>query len=152
MVNIGHKTTSERQAKAQGVIYMEATTLERIQQGQVHKGNVLEVARLAGLMAVKKTADLIPLCHPVMLTHAQVTFECQTTPPSILCQVMAHTQGQTGVEMEALLGVQIALLTIYDMCKAIDRGMTLSHIQLLTKEGGKSGRWVHPNPYAPTSC
>jgi cyclic pyranopterin phosphate synthase len=110
--------------------------------GNHRKGDVLGIARVAGIMACKRTADLIPLCHPIPLTHVSVQLEAQPEQHRIRCEVKAETQGVTGVEMEALTGVQVALLTIYDMCKAVDRGMTMDGIKLLEKHGGKSGSWI----------
>jgi cyclic pyranopterin phosphate synthase len=112
-----------------------------IQAGGHKKGDVLGIARIAGIQAAKKTSDLIPLCHPLALTHVSVEFESTPTTNTIRCTVRAETTGQTGVEMEALTAVQVALLTIYDMCKAVDRGMVMSDIKLLEKSGGKSGEW-----------
>ena len=121
---------------------MQPSTLALIQQGNARKGDVLGIARIAGIMATKKTSDLIPLCHPLALTHAAVEFRVDEALASIVCTVTAETTGPTGVEMEALTGVQIALLTIYDMCKAVDRGMEMTDVKLLEKRGGKSGDWV----------
>ena len=140
MVDVGDKTITRRRAIACGEIHMQATTLEKILAGGHKKGDVLGVARLAGIMAAKKTADLIPLCHPLSLTRVELDLEPQA-PDKIICTVSVETQGQTGVEMEALTAVQIALLTIYDMCKAVDRGMSMHNIHLLEKLGGKSGHW-----------
>ena len=120
---------------------MHPATLALIQQGNARKGDVLGIARIAGIMATKKTSDLIPLCHPLALTHAAVEFRVDEATTSIVCLVTAETSGPTGVEMEALTGVQIALLTIYDMCKAVDRDMTITDVKLLEKRGGKSGDW-----------
>jgi len=120
---------------------MQADTLRLIQEGGHKKGDVLSVARIAGIMASKKTADLIPLCHPLMLTHVGIDLTPTTEPLGIHCRATVSTEGQTGVEMEALTAVQIALLTIYDMCKAVDRGMTLTDIGLVMKSGGRSGAW-----------
>ena len=121
---------------------MQPATLALIQQGNARKGDVLCIARIAGIMATKRTSDLIPLCHPLALTHAAVEFTVDEATTSIVCLVTAETTGPTGVEMEALTGVQIALLTIYDMCKAVDRGMEMTDVKLLEKRGGKSGDWV----------
>lgn len=142
MVDLGDKPASERVAVAEGSIFMAATTLERIREGRQAKGDVLGVARLAGIMACKRTADLIPLCHPLALTHARVEFSFLDAEAAIHCEVTVKTRGATGVEMEALLGVQIALLTIYDMCKAVDRGMRIERVGLLQKSGGRSGEWT----------
>ncbi len=139
MVDVGDKPTTRRIAVAEGRICMQAETLVLIKEGGHKKGDVLAVARIAAIMAAKKTADLIPLCHPIALTKVNVDFE--TEDRSVLCRVTAQSQGQTGVEMEALTAVQVGLLTIYDMCKAIDRGMHMEAIGLLHKSGGKSGDW-----------
>jgi cyclic pyranopterin phosphate synthase len=141
MVNVGEKPATQRTAIAEGVIRMQADTLRLIQEGGHKKGDVLSVARIAGIMASKKTADLIPLCHPLMLTHVGIDLTPTTEPLGIHCRATVSTEGQTGVEMEALTAVQIALLTIYDMCKAVDRGMTLTDIGLVMKSGGRSGAW-----------
>lgn len=139
MVDVGEKTASHRVAIANGRINMETATLQLILQGQHKKGDVLGIARIAGIMAAKKTADLIPLCHPLMLSHINVDFE--SDEKGISCSARVETTGQTGVEMEALTAVQISLLTIYDMCKAVDRGMLINDIGLTHKSGGKSGEW-----------
>jgi cyclic pyranopterin phosphate synthase len=144
MVDVGDKSVTRRKAVAGGRISMQASTLELIKQGGHKKGDVLGIARVAAIMATKKTADLIPLCHPLALTHVSVEFAIDGENNSVDCQVTAETSGQTGVEMEALTGLQVALLTIYDMCKAVDRGMVMSDIRLLHKSGGKSGEWNLP--------
>lgn len=141
MVDIGDKNISARRAVVKGCISMKSETLELIQQGKHKKGDVLGIARTAGIMATKRTAELIPLCHPLALTHVSVDFEIDERGNSIECTVATETRGQTGVEMEALTGVQVALLTIYDMCKAVDRGMLIGDIRLVEKSGGKSGHW-----------
>ncbi len=141
MVDVAAKTVTHRRAVAQGRIVMLPTTLELIEQGGHKKGDVLGIARLAGIMAAKKTGELIPLCHPLALTHISVDFRIDSPAQSIFCQAIVETDGKTGVEMEALTAVQIALLTIYDMCKAVDRGMSMHDISLLEKSGGKSGTW-----------
>ena len=141
MVDIADKASTARHALAAGRIVMQAETLELIQQGQHKKGDVLGVARIAGIMATKRTADLVPMCHPLALTHVAVEFDVDAEANAIDCTVSAETTGQTGVEMEALTGVQVSLLTIYDMCKAVDRGMVITDIRLLEKSGGKSGHW-----------
>ena len=141
MVDIAAKPSSARRARAAGRIVMQAETLDLIQQGKHKKGDVLAVARIAGIMATKRTADLVPMCHPLALTHVAVEFEVDADANAIECTVSAETTGQTGVEMEALTGVQVSLLTIYDMCKAVDRGMVISDVRLLEKSGGKSGHW-----------
>lgn len=141
MVNVGDKAATRRQAVAEGRIYMQAETLQRILQGDNRKGDVLAVARIAGIMAAKKTAELIPLCHPLALSHVDIELLPEEQTDSVRCRATVETTGNTGVEMEALTAVQITLLTIYDMCKAMDRGMRMSDIQLLSKVGGKSGEW-----------
>jgi cyclic pyranopterin phosphate synthase len=129
-------------AVATGRIGMEPATLALIQSGNAKKGDVLGIARIAGIMGAKKTSELIPLCHPIALTRVAVEFEVLTASSEVVCTATAETVGQTGVEMEALTAVQVALLTIYDMCKAVDRGMTMTGITLLEKHGGKSGSFV----------
>jgi cyclic pyranopterin phosphate synthase len=146
MVDVGDKPITQREAVASGRILMQADTLSRIRAGDHKKGDVLGIARVAGIMAAKRTAELIPLCHPLPLTAVSIDFDLQDTPPAVTCRATVRTGGQTGVEMEALTAVQIALLTIYDMCKAVDRGMTLTDIGLLEKRGGKSGAWQRPEP------
>jgi len=141
MVDVGEKSITLRKAVASGYIEMQPDTLALIQQGDHKKGDVLGIARVAGIMATKRTADLIPPCHPLALTRVAVEFEIDAELKRVLCQVTAQTNGQTGVEMEALTGVQVALLTIYDMCKAVDRGMVMGDVRLLHKSGGKSGEW-----------
>jgi cyclic pyranopterin phosphate synthase len=142
MVDVGDKAHSRRVAVAEGMIRMQPATLDLIQQGGHKKGDVLGIARIAGIMAAKKTSDLIPLCHPLALTHVSLELIPLPQEHSVRCQATVETTGQTGVEMEALTAVQIALLTIYDMCKAVDRGMQMDGIRLLKKTGGKSGPWV----------
>jgi cyclic pyranopterin monophosphate synthase len=141
MVDVGDKPATRRVAIAEGRISMQAETLALIQQGGHKKGDVLGIARIAGIMAAKKTSDLIPLCHPLALSHIAIDLVPDATSNSVLCTARVETTDQTGVEMEALTAVQISLLTIYDMCKAVDRGMTLGEIRLLEKSGGKSGLW-----------
>jgi len=141
MVDVGAKPETERRAVAYGRIVMQAQTLARILAGTQAKGDVLGIARIAGILAAKKTADLIPLCHPIPLTRVEIDFTPQPDAHAILCHATAETRGRTGVEMEALTAVNVALLTIYDMCKAVDRGMTMQDIGLLEKSGGKSGTW-----------
>lgn len=141
MVDIGDKDNTARRAVVKGRISMKAETLALIQAGKHKKGDVLGIARTAGIMATKRTADLIPLCHPLSLTHVSVEFAIDDPHNSIECTVITETHGQTGVEMEALTGAQIALLTIYDMCKAVDRGMVIGNVRLIEKSGGKSGHW-----------
>lgn len=141
MVDVGTKSETHRIAIASGSISMLPATLALIQQGNSKKGDVLGIARIAAIQASKKTADLIPLCHPIALTHVTVDFDINETASSILCTVTTETYGKTGVEMEALTAVSAGLLTIYDMCKAADRGMTINDIKLVEKHGGKSGDW-----------
>lgn len=140
MVDVGAKASTHRIAIASGTILMLPSTLEKVLSGTHKKGDVLGIARIAGIMAAKRTAELIPLCHPLALTHINIEFNTLNThQSSITCIVQVETQGQTGVEMEALTAVNVALLTIYDMCKAVDKGMTLTDIRLLEKSGGRSG-------------
>jgi cyclic pyranopterin phosphate synthase len=141
MVDVGTKSETHRIAIASGSISMLPATLALIQQGNSKKGDVLGIARIAAIQASKKTADLIPLCHPIALTHVTVDFDINETTSSIQCTVTTETYGKTGVEMEALTAVSAGLLTIYDMCKAADRGMTINDIKLVEKHGGKSGDW-----------
>lgn len=142
MVDVGEKDSTQRVAIASGLIRMQPETLSLILQGGHKKGDVLGIARVAGIMAAKKTPELIPLCHPLALTHVSVDFTPDQQDSLIRCRTTAATTGQTGVEMEALCAVQNALLTIYDMCKAVDRGMTIDEVRLEEKSGGKSGHWV----------
>ena len=142
MVDVAAKASTHRIGIAQGRIVMHPTTLAIILQGTAKKGDVLGIARIAGIMAAKKTSDLIPLCHPLALTRVAVDFTTEQESSSILCSAAVETVGPTGVEMEALTAVQIALLTIYDMCKAVDRGMTITDVKLLEKHGGKSGTYI----------
>ena len=142
MVDVGDKPNSKRVAVASGTIRMLAATLKLIQQGDAKKGDVLGIARIAAIQASKKTADLIPLCHPISLSRVAVTFDVDESSSAIYCTATCETTGQTGVEMEALTAVSVGLLTIYDMCKAADRGMVIGEIKLLKKHGGKSGDWV----------
>jgi cyclic pyranopterin phosphate synthase len=141
MVNVGDKPNTHRIAIATGKITMLPATFSMIEAGTHKKGDVLGIARIAGIQASKKTSDLIPLCHPLALTHVSLEFALSKDTSSITCQVRAETTGPTGVEMEALTAVQVALLTIYDMAKAVDRGMVMGEIHLLEKSGGKSGEW-----------
>jgi cyclic pyranopterin monophosphate synthase len=145
MVNVGDKASTHRVAIAEGQISMQTETLALIAKGNHKKGDVLGIARVAGIMASKKTAELIPLCHPLSLSHVDVNLEINEQDNIVYCQVRVETAGQTGVEMEALTAVQICLLTIYDMCKAVDRSMTISGVQLIEKSGGKSGTWKRSN-------
>jgi cyclic pyranopterin phosphate synthase len=139
MVDVGQKSSTERIAIAEGYISMQAHTLNLIIAGNHKKGDVLGIARIAGIMAAKKTSELIPLCHPLMLTHISIDLTPQSD--KIYCKSTVKTTGQTGVEMEALNAVQVALLTVYDMCKAVDRGMIMEQVRLCKKIGGKSGVW-----------
>lgn len=142
MVDVGDKADSRRVAVAEGRITMRPETLALIEQGNHKKGDVLGVARIAGIMAAKKTSDLIPLCHPLALTKVAIDLTTDSAASAVQCRVTVETRGPTGVEMEALTAVQITLLTIYDMCKAVDRGMTMEGIRLVEKLGGKSGHWL----------
>jgi cyclic pyranopterin phosphate synthase len=144
MVGVGDKPETQRIAVAQGRITMHHDTLALIEHGGHKKGDVLGIARIAGIMAAKKTSELIPLCHPLALTRVEVDFELDASGGAVRCRATVETRGRTGVEMEALTAVQVALLTIYDMCKAVDRGMTMHDIGLLEKSGGKSGEWRRP--------
>ncbi len=148
MVDVAAKASSHRVAVAAGCIEMQPATLAIIESGTAKKGDVLGIARIAGIQAAKKTSDLIPLCHPLALTRVALEFSlhsaCAASPSHVVCTATVETVGPTGVEMEALTAVQVALLTIYDMCKAVDRGMTMTGIRLLEKHGGKSGSFVSP--------
>jgi cyclic pyranopterin phosphate synthase len=141
MVDVGAKAETHRVAVAAGSIRMQPETLAIILTGSAKKGDVLGIARLAGIMAAKRTSDLIPLCHPLALTRVTVDFESDEAASTIHCRAQVETYGKTGVEMEALTAVQVGLLTIYDMCKAVDRGMTMNNIRVIEKAGGKSGDW-----------
>ena len=142
MVDVTEKNVTQRQAIARGKIFVNKETYYRILQGNMAKGDVLAVARVAGIMATKKTSELIPMCHPLMLTKSQIDFEFNEEEKSITAISLVKLAGQTGVEMEALTGVNVALLTIYDMCKAIDKNMVISDIHLVEKTGGKSGKFT----------
>ncbi|MEY4507824.1 MAG: Cyclic pyranopterin monophosphate synthase accessory protein [Pseudomonadota bacterium] len=142
MVDVGDKPSTRRIAVATGRIDMLPATLALIVSGMAKKGDVLGIARIAGIQGAKKTSDLIPLCHPIGLTRAAVVFEVQASESSVVCTATTETTGQTGVEMEALTAVQVALLTIYDMCKAVDRGMVIRDVKLLEKHGGKTGSFI----------
>jgi cyclic pyranopterin monophosphate synthase len=144
MVDVSAKHATHRVAIAQGRIAMNAATLTLITKGTAKKGDVLGVARIAGIMAAKKTSDLIPLCHPLALTRVALEFLPDAANASVTCRATVETVGPTGVEMEALTAVQVALLTIYDMCKAVDRGMQITDVRVLEKHGGKSGSFVSP--------
>ncbi|MFO7593265.1 MAG: cyclic pyranopterin monophosphate synthase MoaC [Pseudomonadota bacterium] len=141
MVDVGEKAITKRTAVAEGRITMQPETLSLILKGEAKKGDVLGVARIAGIMGAKKTADLVPLCHPLMLSKVSIDLLPLEQEHAIHCTATVQTSGQTGVEMEALTAVQVTLLTIYDMCKAVDKGMTMEGIRLLEKAGGKSGHW-----------
>lgn len=144
MVDVAGKPATHRVAVASGRIRMQAATLALVESGTAKKGDVLGVARIAGIQAAKKTSDLIPLCHPLGLTRVAVEFEMDRTQHAVDCTATVETVGPTGVEMEALTAVQVALLTIYDMCKAVDRGMTITDVRVREKHGGKSGSFVNP--------
>jgi len=151
MVDVGAKASTERLATAQAIVFLQPETLEKIQQGKIAKGDVLSVAQVAGVMGAKKTPDLIPMCHPILLTSVDISFREVTQPDregrcSITITATAKTTGPTGVEMEAMTAASVAALTIYDMCKAVDRGMSFGDICLLTKSGGKSGTYQRPVP------
>lgn len=141
MVDVGNKDVTHRIAKARGLIRMLPETLALILSGDHKKGDVIGIARIAAIMATKRTSELIPLCHPLALTKVAVDFETNQDTSTINCEVRVETFGKTGVEIEALMAVQVGLLTIYDMCKAVDKGMTINEVKLLEKSGGKSGTW-----------
>jgi len=142
MVDVGDKSETRRVAVATGRIRMQPATFEMVRSGSAKKGDVLGVARIAAIQAAKRTSELIPLCHPIPLTRVAVEFEMDQAASTVACTVTAETVGRTGVEMEALTAASVALLTIYDMCKAADRGMTIEAVRLLEKKGGKSGHWI----------
>jgi cyclic pyranopterin monophosphate synthase len=142
MVDVGEKAITARKAITEGYITMQPETLRLITNNQHKKGDVLAIARIAGIMACKKTAELIPLCHPLPISQVEIAFDAEPENNRIRCQATVKTTGQTGVEIEALNATQVALLTIYDMCKAVDRGMIIQSVQLLEKSGGKSGHWL----------
>ncbi len=141
MVDVSAKAETHRVARASGRIRMQPATFELIASGQAKKGDVLGVARIAAIQGAKRTSDLIPLCHPLPITRVAVDFELDAASHSVLCTAQVETLGRTGVEMEALTAVQVGLLTIYDMCKAADRGMVMTDVRVLQKTGGKSGEW-----------
>ena len=145
MVDVGEKAETHRVAVASGTIRMLPATLKKILEGSAKKGDVLGVARIAAIQGSKRTSELIPLCHPIPLTRIAVEFEVDQANAAVTCKVTAQTVGRTGVEMEALTATSVALLTVYDMCKAVDRGMEISGIRLLEKAGGKSGHWSADN-------
>ena len=141
MVDVSEKNQTARKAIAQGTVRMSQSTLNEIMTRQNKKGDVLAVAQLAGIMASKRTAELVPLCHPLSLTHVAVDLACNPDNACVICTATVETLDRTGVEMEALTAVQVALLTVYDMCKATDRGMVITDVQLMEKSGGRSGLW-----------
>ncbi len=141
MVDVGAKNDTHRVAIAKGIIRMKQTTLAIVMAGTAKKGDVLGIARIAAIMAAKRTSDLIPLCHPLALTRVAVEFTVNEDDSSIMCNAQVETLGKTGVEMEALTAVQVGLLTIYDMCKAVDKTMVMTDIRVMEKHGGKSGSW-----------
>jgi len=144
MVDVGGKEPTHRSARAEGRIRMGAPALDAIESGGARKGDVLGVARIAAIMAAKRTADLVPLCHPLPLTRVVVDFALDRPACAVICTTQVETFGRTGVEMEALMAVQVGLLTVYDMCKAIDRSMVIDSVRLLEKDGGRSGHWTAP--------
>ncbi len=141
MVDVGAKPETERLARARGTIRMQAATLALLKAGDAKKGDVLGIARIAAIQAAKRTAELIPLCHPVPLTRVAAEFIIDEAATSVSCEVTAQTVGRTGIEMEALIAVSVALLTVYDMLKSVDRGMVIETVRLMEKSGGKSGHW-----------
>lgn len=141
IVDIGDKHVTRRRAVAEGWLVMEPQTLRRLTAGDMPKGDAIAAARIAGIMGTKRTSDLVPLCHPIALSHVEVDLTADPDRSAVHCRCVAETAGRTGVEMEAITGVQIALLTLYDMCKAIDRGMTITDVRLVSKSGGRSGDW-----------
>jgi len=144
MVDVGSKAITPRRAIAQGRIRMQPATLALVRAGNAKKGDVLGVARIAAIQGAKRTADLIPLCHPIALTRVAVELSIDEADCAVLCSATVECEGRTGVEMEALTAVQVGLLTVYDMLKATDRGMTITDVKLLEKQGGKSGSWLAP--------
>ncbi|MEW8212941.1 MAG: cyclic pyranopterin monophosphate synthase MoaC [Candidatus Thiodiazotropha taylori] len=141
MVDVGDKASTRRKAVTEGHISMQPETLETVTEGRHKRGDVLGIARVAGIMAAKRAPDLIPLCHPLAITKVEIDLQADRQSSTIHCRTHVETIGQTGVEIEALCATQIALLTIYDMCKAVDRGMAIHQVQLMEKSGGKSGTW-----------
>lgn len=141
MVDVGDKTVTQRIARAAGRVEMAPETLARVRQGEMAKGDVLGVARLAGIMAAKRTSDLIPLCHPLALSNVSVELTCDVERHAVDIEATCKLKGRTGVEMEALTAASVAALTVYDMCKAVDRGMIVGDVRLIHKSGGKSGEW-----------
>ena len=144
MVDVGGKNETGRLARAAGSIFMQPETLGRIREGSAKKGDVIGIARIAAIQASKRTGELIPLCHPIALTRVAAEFTIDDTANAVHCEVTAECFGRTGVEMEALTAVTVGLLTIYDMCKAVDRGMRIDQVRLIEKKGGKSGHWLAP--------
>lgn len=144
MVDVGDKQTTRRVAVARGEVLMNSATLDRILDKQVGKGDVLGVARLAGIMAAKKTSELVPLCHPLLINSVEVDFTPDRDKSMVVVEATVKVNGQTGVEMEALTAVSVAALTIYDMCKAVDKTMSLNNVRLVEKEGGRSGHFINP--------
>jgi cyclic pyranopterin monophosphate synthase len=144
MVDVSHKSPTHRFARARGQIRMKPSTLEAIRQNQLSKGDVLTVAKVAGIMAAKRTAELIPLCHPLPLSHVDVSFRYDDTLPGIIVESSAETTAVTGVEMEALTAASVTLITLYDMAKGVDRELMIGEISVIEKRGGKSGDWVRP--------
>jgi cyclic pyranopterin monophosphate synthase len=142
MVDVAAKDVTHRVARASGLIHMLPATFALIADGQAKKGDVIGIARIAAIQGAKRTADLVPLCHPLPITRVAVDFELDRAASTVRCTAQVETLGRTGVEMEALCAVQVGLLTVYDMCKAADRGMVITDVQLLEKQGGKSGHWV----------
>ena len=141
MVDVTNKSDTHRVAVATGTIRMKPETLALVVSGSAKKGDVLGIARIAAIMGAKRTSDLVPLCHPLALTRVTVEFEVDQVANSVHCRAQVETVGKTGVEMEALTAVQVGLLTIYDMCKAVDRGMVMTNVRVIEKQGGKSGEW-----------
>jgi cyclic pyranopterin phosphate synthase len=146
MVDVGAKEATHRVARATGLIRMQAQTFALVAEGRAKKGDVIGVARIAAIQGAKRTADLVPLCHPLPITRVAVDFELDAWHSTVRCTAQVETIGRTGVEMEALTAVQVGLLTVYDMCKAVDRGMVIDAVQVLEKRGGKSGDWSAPGP------
>jgi cyclic pyranopterin phosphate synthase len=142
MVDVGDKSETKRIAVARGTIRMLPATFALIRNGEAKKGDVIGVARIAAIQGAKRTSDLIPLCHPLAITRVKVDFALDESVPCVHCTAQVETFGRTGVEMEALTAVQVGLLTVYDMCKAVDRGMTITDVKVMEKHGGKSGDWV----------
>ena len=142
MVDVAAKDVTHRVARASGVIRMQRATFELVAAGGAKKGDVIGIARIAAIQAAKRTADLVPLCHPLPITRVAVEFELDAAASLVRCSAQVETLGRTGVEMEALCAVQVGLLTVYDMCKAVDRSMSIDEVRLLEKRGGKSGHWV----------